>query len=248
LLAYPYSLNTDNFRRLLTPTLNASKSANSSVRGASTALFRVLVEKKADDDGRYAAVADLLALAKGAKAAGPDRTVLYAMLSYFAPSERVSAAMVASVPGVLAKETSEAAIPLLASALAPHLAFHLCAGAPLPADVQATLVREMQSAKPATRRAFVHLVGDALWEIHTPADGPARALAQAALPALEASIKVIAANPLAATTGPLEGYVSVGTLLGPLSRVKELGAISPVLWWVPCSLRCFVVGRGNRFA
>ncbi|KAI0035599.1 ARM repeat-containing protein [Vararia minispora EC-137] len=221
-LAYRHLLAAEEFRRLLAPTMNASKSANVIVRNAALALFRILVEKKATDDGRLVTINELVALAQGGKAAGPDRQILYSMLGYFRPSLECSSAMVSSVPGILAKETNDAAILILANALTGHLVFHLRNASPLPPDVLNTLVKEMQSSKPVMRRAFVTLVGDALWEVHTPSKNPALALAQAALLAFEASLRIASSSPLNANGGPLEGFVAAGALLGPLSRVKIL--------------------------
>ncbi|TFY83754.1 hypothetical protein EWM64_g252 [Hericium alpestre] len=205
------------FRRILTPTLNCSKSANASVRADSVSLFRVVVEKKASDDSKEHAVTELLNLAKAGKSIGPDRQILYSMLGFLSPSTQVSDAMVKTVPALLAKETNEAAVPALGAALTPHLAFHLEEDKPLPSDVVAILVKEMQNAKPFIRRAFVTLVGDAFWELGSLTNDTAKSLAKATLPAFEASLKVVATNPLNPAGGPLEGYVAAGILLGPFS-------------------------------
>ncbi|KAA1470496.1 ARM repeat-containing protein [Dentipellis sp. KUC8613] len=217
-LFYPPSLDSDDFRRILTPTLNSAKSANALVRSGAVSLFRVVVEKKATDESKEHAVTELLNLAKAGKSVGPDRQILYSMLGFLNPSTSVSDAMIKTVPALLAKETNEAAIPVLGSALTPHLAFYLQEGKAIPSDVVATFVKEMQSQKPVIRRAFVTLVGDAFWELENLTNDAAKELAKATLPAFEASLKTVASNPLNSAGGPLEGYVAAGVLLGPFSR------------------------------
>ncbi|KAI0262196.1 ARM repeat-containing protein [Gloeopeniophorella convolvens] len=217
-LAYPHSLETDIFRRVLTPVLNCAKSANAEIRANSTSLFKVVIEVKASAESKQVAVTELLSLSQAGKAAGPDRKILYTMLGYLGPSAEVSSAMVTTVPSLLAKETNEAALPYLASSLIPHLAFYLREDLQLPDDVSKLLVKEMQNTKPVVRRAFVTLVGDAFWTLGNPATANAIAFARAVFPAFEASLKSVAANPLNATAGPVEGYVTAAVLLGPFAR------------------------------
>ncbi|KAI0060576.1 ARM repeat-containing protein [Artomyces pyxidatus] len=223
-LSYPFSLDSDVFRRILTPTLNCAKSANATVRLGAIALFRVVLEKKASDESKELAVTELLNLAKAGKSVGPDRQILYSMLGFLSPSTAVSSAMVSTVPALLAKETNDAAIPVLAAALTPHLVFHLKEDIPLSPDVSKILVTEMQNNKPVIRRAFVSMVGSAFWELGgLPSEG-SKTFAKAALPAFEASLKAVAANPLNAAAGPVEGYVAAGVLLGPFSRSGTFGS------------------------
>ncbi|KAI0316101.1 ARM repeat-containing protein [Amylostereum chailletii] len=226
-LAYSHALPSDVFRRILTPTLNCAKSVNPSVRAGSIVLFRVLLEKKATEEGREAAVKELLGFAKAGKSVGPDRQALYSMLGYFSTSPEVSSSMIQVIPALLAKETSEAAIPVLVDALVPHLAFQLKTSAPFQPDVSGILVKEMQSAKPAIRRAFVSLVGNAFWTVGSLASEEAMAFARSTLPAFEASLKAVASNPLNSSAGPIEGYIAAAVLLGPFSRTKVFDDIIP---------------------
>jgi hypothetical protein len=50
------------------------------------------------------------------------------------------------------------------------------------------------------------------------------------LPSFETSIKTVAANPLNATAGPLEGYIAIAVLLGPISRSGKFGR--PISYFV----------------
>ncbi|THH11230.1 hypothetical protein EW146_g8121, partial [Bondarzewia mesenterica] len=217
-LAYPHLVDTEAFRRILTPALNCSKSANANVRAGSITLFRVLLEEKALEESKEIAVTELLNLAKAGKSIGPDRQILYSMLGFLSPSDSVSGTMLQIVPALLAKETNESATPVLGSALTAHLAYHLRKDMPLPADATTILVKEMQSSKPVIRRAFVSLIGDALWELGSLPNEQSRAFAKTVLPAFQMSLKTVAENPLNSNGGPLEGYVAVGILLGPFSR------------------------------
>lgn len=222
LLAYPKSLDSDTFRRILTPILNCSKSANAVVRASSVNLFQVVVEKKGSDESKGLAVTELLNLAKAGKSVGPDRQILYSMLGYLNPSAEVSSAMVETVPALLAKETNEAAIPAFGAALVPHLVFYLREDKSLPPAVAALLAKEMQNTKPAVRRAFVSVVGSTFWEVGSLGTDVSKTFAQAVLPAFEAILKTAAANPLNAS--PLEGYIASAVLLGPFSRSGLFGS------------------------
>lgn len=218
--AYPHSLDSDAFRRILTPTLNCAKSANITVRIASLTLFKVVVEKKASDESKEHTVTELLNFAKAGKSVGPDRQILYSMLGYLSPSEAVSKAMVATVPALLAKETNDTAAPVLGLALTPHLAYQLRESIPIPADVTSILAKEMQSSKPVIRRTFVSLVGDALWQLGTLPTNESKAFAKTVIGAFDASLKVVVANPSA---GPVEGYVAISVLLGPFAKSGAFG-------------------------
>lgn len=151
---------------------------------------------------------------------GPDRQILYSMLGYLSPSEAVSRAMVATVPALLAKETNDAAAPVLGLALTPHLAYQLRESIPIPADVTSILAKEMQSSKPVIRRTFVSLVGDALWQLGTLPTEESKAFAKTVIGAIDAGLKNVAANPSA---GPVEGYIAVSVLLGPFAKSGVFG-------------------------
>ncbi|KAH9007605.1 ARM repeat-containing protein [Lactarius deliciosus] len=216
-LAYPRLLDLDTFRRLLVLVLSCAKSANPEIRTNSVSLFKITIERSTDES-KEAAVEELLKLAQAGKAIGPDRKVLYTMFSFLSPSAQVSSFMLKSVPSLLAKETNEAALPILASSLTNHLALYLREDLPFPDGVLKLLATEMQNTKPSIRRAHITLAGDTFWALGDLSTTNAVAFARAVFPAFESSLKSVAANPLNAASGPAEGYVAAAVLLGPFSR------------------------------
>ena len=78
----------------------------------------------------------------------------------------------------------------------------------------------MNSAKPAMKRAFVSVVGAALWDLEAVSESindATKAFAKAISGALEGCIRTVSANPLGTTAGPLEGYVALAISLSPLA-------------------------------
>ncbi|KAH9944598.1 armadillo-type protein [Amylocystis lapponica] len=217
--AYPHAAEGDTFRRLLTPTLNSARSTNSIVRENATSLFRVLVKKTSVASDAELAVSELLTLPKAGKTSGPEhRVALYTMLGYLTPMPSLSNAIVQTALPLLAKETHDAAISVLASSLTSHLVACLRGDGDLADDVMGLITREMNSSKPATRRSFCCLVGDAYWSLGDLVSDASQTFARALLPAFETNLKTVAANPLNSVTGPLEGYTALAVVLGPFSR------------------------------
>lgn len=225
--AYSHPVEGDAFRRLLTPALNSSKSSNHLVRSSSIALFKILIRLTSSAADLDHSANELLSLPKAGKTAGPDhRTALYTMLGAVPPSDSVSLAIVQTALPLLAKETHEASITILAASLVPHLVTCLRAEAPFPSDAASTAAKEMTGTKPAVRRAFCSLVGSSLWELNTLETDASVTFAKAVLPSFETNLKTVVANPLGAVAGPLEGYVAVAVMLGPLSRFGQFGSSS----------------------
>lgn len=225
--AYSHPVEGDDFRRLLTPALNNSKSSNAFVRSSAIALFRVLINLTTSPADVEHAVSELLSLPKAGKTAGPDhRVTLYTMLGAVPPSESVSLAIVQTGLPLLAKETHDASVAVLAKSLAAHLVRALRAESPLPSDSTSIAAKEMTGTKPVVRRAFCSLIGSALWELDTLNTAASSAFAKVVVPSFETNLKTVAANPLGAVAGPLEGYVATAVLLGPLSRSKQIGSSS----------------------
>ena len=222
-VAYHHLLSIDVVRRILVPIFNCAKSANTEIRTNSITLFKITVGK-ATNEGKEAALTELLKLAQAGKAIGPDRKVLYSMFGVLSSSAQLSPVVVKSVPALLAKETNEAALPVLATSLTPHFIFHVRENLPVPDEVLKLLVAEMQNAKPTARRAFVSLVGETFWALGDLTTTSAITLARAVVSAFESSLKSVATNPLNASAGPVEGYVAAAILLGPLSRSGVFGS------------------------
>lgn len=184
----------------------------------------------ATDESKEAALTELLKLAQAGKATGPDRKILYSMFSALSTSAQVSSVMVKSVSALLAKETNEAALPVLASSLAPHLIYHLRENLPVPDEVLKLLVTEMQNSKPMIRRAFVTLVGETFWALGSLTTTSAALVARTVFTSFESSLKSVAMNPLNASAGPVEGYVAAAVLLGPFFRSGVFGSLPVFLF------------------
>ena len=221
--AYPHPISSDAFRRLLTSALNSAKSANSLAREGSIALFKSIIGKKIPDSDLEYVATELLALPKANKTAGPDhRITLYSMAAHLKPSSSISALITGILPQLVAKETNDAALALLSAALSPHISFLLNSGEGIPSDTVSLLAKEMNNSKSSVRRAFCAIVGEVFWASNFDSEVFV-AFSNAILPAFETNIKNVAANPLNAPAGPLEGYVALAILLGPLARSGKHG-------------------------
>lgn len=149
------------------------------------------------------------------------------MLAFLTPSSSVSTSVIESTTSLLVKETHEAAVAVLASALPPHLIFLLKTDVPISASAAALIAKEMSSSKPPVRRAFVSLAGRVFFEADVDlSTGNALEFAKAILPAFDNCLKMVVGNPLNSSSGPLEGYIAVAVLLGPLSRTGKFGAFT----------------------
>jgi hypothetical protein len=117
----------------------------------------------------------------------------------------------------------------------------------MPVDITSLLAKEMNNAKPVIRRTFCSLVGDIFWTLGDLSSEASQTFARAILPSFETSLKTVVANPLNSTAGPLEGYIAMAVLLGPISRSGKFGlTISCSV--IPTSLtslidRCFHYGQ-----
>ena len=222
--AYPHSLDDGTFRRLLTPILSSAKSTNVLIRAGSVELFKVLIKKNPVESNLELALNELLALPKAGKTGGPDhRTALYSMLSTLPPSYSISFSIASSICPLVAKETHDGVISTLAATLPPHISFLLHTDKSVPADVTSLLAKEMNNSKPVVRRTFCMLVGNIFWALGDLTSEASLTFARTILPSFETSIKAVAANPLNASAGLLDGYIAMAVLLGPISRSGEFG-------------------------
>ncbi|KAI0827665.1 ARM repeat-containing protein [Trametes gibbosa] len=220
--AYSHPVEGDSFRKLLTPTLNSAKSTNPVVRANSGGLFNILMRLNHDALDQGYAANELLSLPKAGKTSGPDhRVVLYTMLGAVPTSQAVSSTVLQTSLPLLAKETHDAAVAALADSITPHLAYSLRSNSALPGDSASVLAKEMTNSKPVIRRAFCSLVGNAIWDLKQLESPTAIAFAKAVIPSLDTNLKAVAGNPTNTPAGPLEAYIAVAALLGPISRSKQ---------------------------
>jgi len=229
--AYSQPFDTESFKRVLSQAINSAKSSNPSTRAGSIKLFKSIISIPTVDSSLLSiTVTELLALPKANKTAGPDhRVALYTMLASLPPSSEVSSSICQGIAPLLAKEPHEGAMSVLAAALPVHVGFLLNNNIALSSDFATLVAKEMASLKPPVRRAFCSLAGGAIWSA-AAADGEitetALAFTKAVLPALENSLKNVSSNPLNSSAGPLEAYIAVAVMLGPLSRSGKFGAVS----------------------
>lgn len=222
--AYPYTLPNDQFRRVLVIVLNSSKSSNPTTRSNAVTLFRVMVQHNTDQGNFDLCLDEILGPAKAGKTTGPDhRAALYSMLSFLPASPETSKTLAETAPYLLVKENSDVVVPLLASLLVPHLVCLLKAGIPLPKEAVGNIVKEMASSKPILRRSLCSLTGSVLWDCTETTNEAVQLFLTAVVPTLENGLKTVAANPLGSPAGPVEGYIALAGLLGPLARFPQFG-------------------------
>ena len=213
MLAYAHPLDVPTLKKLLTASLNSAKSSNPTVRTNASALFKVLVSKFPPEFFEIA-VPEILTLPLTGKTTGIDhRITLYTMLTMLPKHDATSVTLVSALPSLIVKETNDVATSLLVRTLPTHMTHLLASNTPIPADVTSLVAKELNSAKPVLKRAFVSVVGTALWDLNMVSQDATKAFSRAVSGALEACIKMVSANPLGTPAGPLEGYVAVAMLL-----------------------------------
>ncbi|RXW23690.1 hypothetical protein EST38_g2167 [Candolleomyces aberdarensis] len=222
--AYPHPLDNESFKKAVTQAVNSSKSSNAAVRTNSIQLFKAILET--NKTASEAALSELLTLPKTGKTAGPDhRIALYTMLGYLPPDTNISSSLIQSASPLLTKETNETATSTLAAALPSHIVF-LLRNSSVPTEVSQLIAKELGNSKPAVRRAFATLIGSVFYQHEDLLETDAGVkFAKAVTSALQNSLKTISTNALTAPGGPIEGYIALAVLLGPLSRSGKFGDV-----------------------
>lgn len=219
-LFYSHSITTEQFHSLLTPVLSCSKSANPIVRQGAVNLFKAIIPHSPETSDSKQTVNLILAPCLGGKSNGPDhRQALYLMLSYIKPDMSVSRDVVEILLPFMEKETSEMVLATLTEVVPKHLAFLLKdENAPtLNPVLVASILKDMSSTKPASRRTVIATVGQVFWEISQEvAIWPAAASGffQDLRPALE-KVSSEAATASTATTigGAVDAWAALTVLL-----------------------------------
>lgn len=222
--AYSQFVDSVVFRRILTTTINSAKSSNTAVRAGAIQLFKTIILKTSEPADLKVALDELLTLPRTGKTAGADhRVALYTMLGHLLNSSDVSPVVAESGPTLLAKETHDGSIAVLSVSVSRHIIFCLSENIALSAATLTLIVKEMNSTKPALRRAFSALSGNVLWQLGDLKTQASLEFANAVLSSLETSLKTVAASPAAPPAGPLEGYIAVALLLGPYGKSGKFG-------------------------
>ena len=123
------------------------------MRDHSRRLFSVLMGREGNEGALASlAVAEILALPKANKTTGIDhRLVLYDMLRSVIPTDDVASTVTNTLPRLIAKETNDTAMSLLAQTLAFHITYRLRKDQSLEPDVINVILREMSSPKAGLR-------------------------------------------------------------------------------------------------
>ncbi len=101
---------------------------------------------------------------------------------------------------------------------ASHFVYLLKEGTSLPKDAIQIISREMTGSKPALRRLCACWVGTSFGAAVIHASLTVEAFVDGLLPSLESNLKTVASNPLGNSAGPLEGFIAIACLLGPISQ------------------------------
>ncbi|EJT96915.1 ARM repeat-containing protein [Dacryopinax primogenitus] len=227
--AYPSPLPA--LASMLSATLNHAKATNPATRTGALALFSALLANEPQLQAQ--AGKDVLAALSGGKTASPEhRQTLYQMVLALPPSVSRSPSAVQTLIPLFSKEVNEPALSALSQALAAHLRFCISQDIPLLPDQAKALSKELSAQKVALRRAAVRVLGAALYlpdteEGQAEPTKAAEALAAEVASGLEGALKAVSTNPLNSAAGPLEGYVAIALISGPLSRhgSKPLSAL-----------------------
>jgi hypothetical protein len=225
--SYRHPLSSSVIRKVLAIILTTSKSTNPIIRENTIELFKTIVSTPSASSQYSMIASELLSLPKSGKTTGPDhRVTLFSMVAILAPSSQVSETIVQITVPLLAKETHEGAIKAISSVIPAHAAYLLREGKPLSKDIITTMVKELGSLKPPTRRIFYSVVGEILWLSSDAQTETYLLLAKAVVPAMESHLKTLSAGSNASTAVPFEAYIATAILLGPLGRSGAFGNLS----------------------
>jgi hypothetical protein len=205
---------------MLTPILNCVKSTNSTVRSSAVQLFKELAHRSVSDDDLQYVVEAILTPASTGKSTGPEhRQALYLLLTFVPPSPRVSSLIVRIVTPLMEKETNDAALSAISEALPKHIVDLLRNSVQLETATVSVIMKEMSSAKPASRKTAIAIIGQVFWDLSLlindgekwPID--ANLLLDKLKPALDKILKDAPTNSLAVGVGPLEAWIALSIIL-----------------------------------
>lgn len=234
---YPHDTSA-HVKPLLSGIVSSTKSSVAATRAKAVSLFLTLMQNAQQDKARKEVADEILGLLKTAgKTSSPDqRAALYDMLAAAmrSLSAEASMGMAEGIAALLPKETTEASMRGALSALLSRIPI-LLHGPPSAAanatvsTVGKALAKEVQNAKVPLRKIACNAVGSTVWALckGLPEDGAAlEALTEALLPAFEANLKNATTSTLTSPAGPLEGFIAVALLEGPLKGVKKVGDLA----------------------
>lgn len=226
--AYAQELDKEKLRKLLTIVLNSSKSSNPRTRESTVTFAQALLPHSTDVSNEEHILNEIITATKTGKTTGPEhRLALYSILGSVSPSQTTSRFVVENAPILLAKESNDSALSRLAENLVPHFVFAFSFEASLPSGLIKAAVQDLSSARPALRRATSLIIGTVLQDCGGGGKRSASLveLAETSRAGFEANLSTAGTS----STGPVDGYIAIAVLLGPVRRLATSGKIKDSL-------------------
>lgn len=211
--------------QLLKQLLSCLKSTNAVIRSGAVSAFTVSISRCHDEAAVEKIVDEILTPLKGGKITVADHRILHAqMLSAVPTSENLAKQIPSGLAAVAAKESNEAAINSLATAIAKHLAAGLVFGVDPEKAVGEAIRKGISDKRPTVKRLWVLKVGDMLWGINSSSAAASSDVTQdfytSLLPSLLSVWNDITVNPLPSAQSGLitAGYVFTALFLARFSK------------------------------
>ncbi|EIW69657.1 hypothetical protein TREMEDRAFT_73934 [Tremella mesenterica DSM 1558] len=221
----PHDISSILPGKLTAAALSASKSSNVETRAKAVAFMAALCDRCQSHEVLAKVTTEILALPKSGKTASAEhRLCLFDMVTILPPSDQTSAIVFETLSPLISKESNEAALHALCTAIIPHLSYSLTSSTTISPASTSTLVKEFSSIKLASRRGVAHAVGSAIWKVHERGgqfSSEGWKFIHSITPALATSLASATSNQPAVVGGFLEGFVVVALTLGPLANVTE---------------------------
>lgn len=211
--------------QLLKQLLSCLKSTNMVIRSGAVSAFTVSIAMCHDEVAIEKIVDEILTPLKGGKITVADHRILHAqMLSAVPTSENLAKKVPPGLAAVAAKESNEATINSLATALTKHLAAGLGFGVDPEKAVGEAIQKGVTDKRPTVKKLWVLKVGDMLWGINSSSTTASSNVTQdfytSLLPSLLNVWNDITVNPLPSAQSGLitAGYVFTALFLTRFSR------------------------------
>lgn len=223
--AYVHQLNDETQRRLITIALTNSKANNPKTREFAVTCAQDLLKHNSETPASEYFCGEIVNTVKAGKTTGPEhRIALYSILDALPPSQGVSSIVADALEYLFAKESNEAALFRLANSARPHIFFIISTDMSIPPNLIKAIIQDINNtSRPSARHAASLVIGNVLWECGKQGVRSKNyaEVANAAEKAFESSLSSLANT----STSPLEGYIAISSLLGPISKARESGVL-----------------------
>ncbi|KAL8930443.1 MAG: hypothetical protein Q9208_000627 [Pyrenodesmia sp. 3 TL-2023] len=205
--------------KLAKPLLSNMKSSNAKIRDGAASTFAMLIKHSADENSLAKVTDEVLAPLVTSKLTTAEHRMLYAqVLTGLRFLSDRSEAICKNLATVALKEPSDAALKAELQACSHHLYLLVQSGSgPHEACFKAcaeTACKGLSDKKPATRKAWMLMIGDFLWQAKTSLDAPeVRSFVETITPKTLEAYQEVTSNVLAATQS---GLVVIGFVLTAL--------------------------------